>query len=135
MTRRPPALASAFGVPFMPSSSMAGLLLTPLRVVQCNHRSKHGVLGASPEWPIFVRHVSISGGELLRTQLIRSWLGRRFGARSTGYIRGIVLLGKEDTRRCIGTTPRAAPQRGYKHPQQTSKPYSCLRAPLTPRSS
>ena len=29
---------------------------------------------------------------------MRSWLGRRFVARSDGYIRGIVLLGKEDTK-------------------------------------
>src|SRR5215210_3566698 len=74
-------------------------------------------------------------GELCRMPLRRSWLGRRFVARSNGYIRGIVLLGKEDTKRCIGTTPRPAPPRGHKHPQQTSKPYSCLRAPLTLRSS
>src|SRR5215208_751987 len=36
--------------------------------------------------------------QLPRTPLRRSWLGRGFVARSNGYIRGIVLLGKEDTR-------------------------------------
>src|SRR5919112_619182 len=37
-------------------------------------------------------------------------------------------FGERRTQRCIGTTPQPAPRRGYKHPQQTSKPYCCLRA-------
>jgi hypothetical protein len=42
-------------------------------------------------------HIELSS-RFPRTPFGRSWLGRRFVARSNGYIRGIVLLGKEDTK-------------------------------------
>jgi hypothetical protein len=38
--------------------------------------------------------------------------GKCFGARSTGNIHYIVLLGKEDTKRCTGTTPQPVLLRG-----------------------
>src|SRR5918995_6378527 len=61
----------------------------PRLAVQRHHRSKHGVLGTSATWHMFVGHVAISDSGLRRINLPRTWVNkdlRRHGTEDSSLI-------------------------------------------------